>query len=261
MLGNGLVILSGTVLEAPPPGGGLSTPILNAPVVTKKVLGIVTVMEVLLGTGSAVVHPDTPLGLPKGTGVQLFPFTVTMDVDTKPAPLTITESADPTLPTTTPEGEIEVTFGVVLADGVTANVCGKLVPPPGGTVTTVTKMVPGLWMSSAKTSAVNSLVLTKPVFSGFGVPPFIETSATETFVPAKPLPISVSVNAGEPAATVAGEMLLRTGFGLLITCWHDGSTSAVKTRIQRPIRDLSSKLLTPESVGSLCPLERNRRDY
>ena len=153
MLGNGLVILSGTVLEAPPPGGGLSTPMLNAPVVTKKVLGIVTVMEVVLGTGSAVVQPGTPLGLPKGTGVQLLPFTVTTDVETKPAPLTITESDDATLPTSTPEGEIEMTFGVVLADGVTANVCGKLVPPPGGPVITVTKMLPGLWMSFAKISA------------------------------------------------------------------------------------------------------------
>ena len=143
MLGNGLVMLSGTVLEAPPPGGGLRTPMLNAPVETKKVLGIVTVMDELLGMGSVVVQPGTPLGLPAVTGVQLLPFTVAMDVETKPAPLTITESDDPTLPTTTPEGEIEMTFGVVLADGVTVNVWGKLVPPPGGPVITVTKMVPG----------------------------------------------------------------------------------------------------------------------
>ena len=131
MLGNGLVMLSGTVFEAPPPGGGLSTPMFNAPVETKKVLGIVTVMEVVLGTGSVVVQPGTPLGLPIVTGVQLFPFTVAMDCETKPEPLTITESEVDTLPARTPEGEIEVTFGVVMAAGVTVNVCGKLVPPPG----------------------------------------------------------------------------------------------------------------------------------
>lgn len=155
MLGNGLVMLSGTVLEAPPPGGGLSTPMFNAPVETKKVLGIVTVMEVVLGTGSVVVQPGTPLGLPIVTGVQLLPFTVTMDCETKPEPLTITESEADTLPAKTPEGESELTFGIVLADGVTVNVCGKLVPPPGWPVTTVTKIVPGFWMSSAKISAVS----------------------------------------------------------------------------------------------------------
>ena len=144
MLGNGLVMLSGTVLEAPPPGGGFSTPMFNAPVETKKVVGIVTVMEVVLGTGSVVVQPGTPLGLPIVTGVQLLPFTVTMDVGTKPDPLTITDSALDTLPAKTPEGEIEVTFGVVLGAGVTVNVCGRLVPPPGWPVTTVTKIVPGL---------------------------------------------------------------------------------------------------------------------
>jgi hypothetical protein len=121
---------------------------------TKKVLGIVTVMEEVLGTGRDVVHPGTPAGLPATTGVQLLPFTVTMDCETKPEPLTITESADATLPAKTPVGEIEVTFGTVLGEGVTVNVCGKLVPPPGGPVITVTKMVPGFWMSSAKISAV-----------------------------------------------------------------------------------------------------------
>ena len=150
-----MVMLSGTVLEAPPPGGGFSTPMFNAPVETKKVLGIVTVMDVVLGTGSVVVQPGTPLGLPIVTGVQLLPFTVTIDCETKPEPLTITESEVDTLPAKTPEGEIEVTFGKVLADGVTVSVCGKLVPPPGGPVITVTKIVPGPWMSFAKISAVS----------------------------------------------------------------------------------------------------------
>jgi hypothetical protein len=100
----------------------------------------------------------------------------------------------------------------------------------------------------------------KSVMRGCGGPPFTLTSTTE-LLPAKLLPVTAKKKAGEPAATVVGEMVLSVGFGLLITCWHDGSRSAVKTRIQRPIRDFSSKLLTPESIGSLCPLERNRRDY
>lgn len=103
-------------------------------------------------------------------------------------------------------------------------------------------------------------MVTKSVMRGCAAPPFTATSTTE-LLPAKPLPFTVSINAGEPAATVVGEMVLRTGFGLLITSWQDGNTSTVKIRIQRASRDFSSKLLTPESVGSLCPLERNRRDY
>ena len=155
MLGNGLVMLSGTVLEAPPPGGGFNTPMFNAPVEMKKVPGIVAVIEVVLGTGIVVVQPGTPFGLPIVTGVQLLPLTVTTDCETKPEPLTITESEADTLPAKTPEGEIELTFGIVLADGVTVNVCDRLVPPPGWPVTTVTKIVPGLWMSFAKICAVN----------------------------------------------------------------------------------------------------------
>jgi hypothetical protein len=100
----------------------------------------------------------------------------------------------------------------------------------------------------------------KSVMRGCGGPPFTATSTIE-LVPAKSLPFTVRKKAGEPAATVVGEMVFSTGFGLLITCWQDGNTSAVKTRIQRASRDFSSKLLTPEYVGSLCPLERNRRDY
>jgi hypothetical protein len=57
--------------------------------------------------------------------------------------VTITESEEVTLFTKTPDGVIEVTVGVGLGDGVTVNVCGRLVPPPGGGVITVTIIVPG----------------------------------------------------------------------------------------------------------------------
>ena len=95
-------------------------------------------------------------------------------------------------------------------------------------------------MSSEKISAVIWLVLRKLVMRGWGVPPFTLTSTIE-LLPAKLLPVTANRKAGEPAATDVGEMVLRTGAGLLIICWQDGSTNAVKTRIQRPIRDFSGK--------------------
>jgi hypothetical protein len=128
---------------------------LNAPVLTKKVFGIDAVMDVVLVMGSDVVQPGTPVGFPKVTGVQLSPFTVTTDCETNPVPFTMTESEDDTLLTRTPDGEIDVTVGVGLCDGVTVRVCGRLVPPPGGPVITVTKIVPGPWMSSARMVAVS----------------------------------------------------------------------------------------------------------
>jgi len=108
--------------------------------------------------------------------------------------------------------------------------------------------------------AVISFVLTKKDVRGVGAAPFTLTSTIE-LLPAKFLPVTVSKKAGEPAATLVGETDLRMGFGLLMICWQDGNTTAVKTSIPRASRDFSCKLITPESVGPLCPLERNRRDY
>lgn len=122
-----------------------------------------------------------------------------------------------TLFTKTPDGLMEVTVGVGLGDGVTVSVCGRLVPPPGGAVITVTRIVPGPWTSSARTVAVSSFVLTKTVVRGTGAPPFTLSSTIE-LLPAKFLPITFSGKDGVPAATLVGETDLSTGFGLLMTC-------------------------------------------
>jgi len=66
-------------------------------------------------------------------------------------------------------------------------------------------------------------------------------TSTCELVPAKLLPVSVKKKAGEPAAMDVGEIDLRTGVGLLMTCWQHGNATAVSSRIQRASRDFSCK--------------------
>lgn len=79
-------------------------------------------------------------------------------------------------------------------------------PPPGAGFKTVTEALPATATSPAEILAVNRLALTKLVVRAA---PFHLTTDAAT----NPEPLTVSVNAGLPAAADAGERLSRTGSG------------------------------------------------
>jgi hypothetical protein len=82
------------------------------------------------------------------------------------------------------------------------------VPPPGAGDTTVTVFEPTLAMSAAEMEAVNCVALENVVDRA---DPFHRTIDEDT----NPVPFTVSVNAGPPAPTVAGDSELMAGAGLM----------------------------------------------
>src|SRR5262245_21128926 len=88
-------------------------------------------------------------------------------------------------------------------------------PPPGAGVITDTRAVPADAMSLALIDAWRTVALTNVVGRST---PFHRTTDEDT----KLLPDTVSVNAGPPAMTFAGDTALTTGTGL-----NDGSTVTV----------------------------------
>src|ERR1700753_969709 len=82
-----------------------------------------------------------------------------------------------------------------------------LVPPPGVGFVTVTAGVPAVATSAAAIEAVRCVALTKVVV--FAAPPNFTVEWAMKFVP-----LTVSVNAAEPAAMVDGESVVIVGTGL-----------------------------------------------
>ena len=87
------------------------------------------------------------------------------------------------------------------------NVTGAESPPPGDGEKTVTCAVPVTATSEARTEARNSVALTKVVVRSA---PFQRT----TDVDRKPVPVTVNVNAADPAAIEDGVVLVTAGAGL-----------------------------------------------
>ena len=143
MTGTGFLTFRGTELELPPPGGGFTTAISNVPAV---------VMSVESTAACKSVEPRKLVG-------RMLPFTVTVASDTKFCPAT--SSVKPALPVETDGGDIDVICGTLLETESIVKVRVKVVPPPGGAVSTTTVAVPAFWMSPAGTWAVSSLVVTK----------------------------------------------------------------------------------------------------
>src|SRR4029453_1931483 len=86
--------------------------------------------------------------------------------------------------------------------GVIVKVCAVDTPPPGVGVNTVTDAVPAVAMSVAGIAAVSWVALTTVVVRAA---PFHRTTELAT----KFDPVTVSVNAGPPAAVLDGDRLVR----------------------------------------------------
>ena len=82
------------------------------------------------------------------------------------------------------------------------------VPPPGAGFETVTESVAAVAASVAGMAAVNAVELTNVVDTGLAL-------KLTTELALKFEPLTESVNAGLPTATLVGEMLFKTGSGLL----------------------------------------------
>jgi hypothetical protein len=109
---------------------------------------------------------------------------------------------------TVPAGSIVVALTVKVGGVVALKLTPGDVPPPGAGDATVTVFEPALAMSLAEIDAVNWVALVKVV----GRPePFHRTTDEET----NPVPLTVSVKAGPPALTLAGESEVIAGNGLI----------------------------------------------
>lgn len=139
------------------------------------------------------------------------PFQSTVDADTKLPPLTVSvNAAEPAVVLLGDKDEIEgAGFTAVIV-----KVCAFDVPPPGAGLTTVTMGVPLVATSEAGTEAVSCEALTYVVVSAV---PFQSTVEDAT----KSLPLTVRVNAVDPAATLDGEIEEIEGTGLTAVIVND----------------------------------------
>ena len=122
--------------EVPPPGVGLNTVTEAVPEAARSLAGILAVSWVAL---TKVV-------------VRLPPFHRTVEVGTKPLPVTVRVKAGP--PLTAPLGESDVRTGAGF-EAVIVNATAPEVPPPGVGVNTVTEAEPAVRRSVAGMLAVS----------------------------------------------------------------------------------------------------------
>ena len=120
----------------------------------------------------------------------------------------VTVSVNAAEPAAAVDGERVVNVGAGLLAAVTVNDTCPEVPPPGVGLNTVTCAVPADATSAADIAAV-SCVAEPNVVVRFA--PFHRTTEPAT----KFVPVTVSVNAAEPAAAEIGVMLVNVGAGLL----------------------------------------------
>ena len=132
--------------------------------------------------------------------VSALPFHWTTAPEAKPVPLTVRVKAAP--PAVAPLG---------LSEEITGPPLIVKVAPPDVTPfsTTVTVTVPGAAIRLAATCAVNCMEFTKVVVSAV---PFHWTTAPE----AKPVPVTVKVNAGPPAVAEFGLSVVITGVAVMV---------------------------------------------
>jgi hypothetical protein len=177
-------------VEVPPPGAGLVTVMFALPAVA------------MSDAGTAALNCEA---LAKVVG-SAVPFQLTVEVDTKLLPLTVSENAAP--PAVAPVGAMPAMVGAGLVLTM-VNTDAPDDPPPGAGELTVTLAVPAPAMSLAGTDAVSCASLMNVVVSAV---PFQLTVEDAT----KPVPLTVSVNALPPAVVLAGARLLMAGTGLLL---------------------------------------------
>lgn len=203
-VGCALEIENPKVFDAPPPGGGFSTPTCAKPAEAISVESIEACKVVLLRNDVA----------------RLFLFHVTMDCGTKLLP--VTWIVNEISPANAPEGESMVTWGIWLVEGLIVKFIAFEVPPPGDGVKTVTTTVSGVVRSFGMMVAVRRLLLSKSVSRGL---PFHRTVDCG----AKPDPLTDRVKPGAPWNALVGKIDLSDGDGLLMFPEHDARTTAATT--------------------------------
>ena len=182
-------IVKVTAFDVPPPGAGLVTVTGTDPTVVTSVAGTVAVNCVAL---TKVVARAAPLNL-------------TTEVLTNPVPFTI--SGKPAEPAKIMEGDSEVITGAGLFATVMVSVSAFDVPPPGAGLVTVIDAEPAFAISVAGIEAFTCVALTNVVVCGAPL-----KLTTELAI--KPVPFTVSENAAEPAAMLAGASEVIVGAGL-----------------------------------------------
>ena len=155
----------------------------------------------------AVNEVADPAAAPAPSGE---PFNCAVAPAGKPVPLRISENDGCVAVTTA--GVIEVSTSA----GTTVRVNAFDVNPPG--LETVTEIVPGAAMADAGTVAVTVPLLEEVVCPRLSVAPVW-----------KPMPLAVSVNAGPPATTTAGSMLVSWNGRIVNVAVPDRDASAVTT--------------------------------
>jgi len=173
-------------LDVPPPGAGLKTVTAAVPAPAMSPGSIAAVSR----EADRKVVGRSP------------PFQRTVDVGTKPVPVTV--SVNPGPPADAADGLKPVTVGAGL---FTLNVCAFEVPPPGVGLKTVTAAVPTDAMSPAAIVAVSCKAETKVVGRSL---PFQRTREVGT----NPMPFTVSVKPVLPAVAEAGLSPVVVGAGL-----------------------------------------------
>ena len=118
-------------------------------------------------------------------------------------------------------GATLVALTVSTGGGVAVNETAFETPPPGAGVLTVTADWPTDAMSVAPIDARNCVLLTKVVARGA---PFQRTTLAAT----KPVPLTVSVNAGLAAGALAGVSEAIAGTGLCATSTTTGALVAAR---------------------------------
>ena len=162
------------------------------------------------------------------------------------APLTkfvpFTVNVNPAEPAATLVGDNEVTVGTGFDGAVIVNVTEFDCPPPGVGFETTTEGVPWLATSDARIAAVSCVALTNVVV--LATPPKITDELDTKFVP-----VTVNVNAADPAEAFAGEILLIVGTGLFTTTWIGVDVEPAK--FASPL--YCATILSPVACGAMEP--------
>lgn len=182
------VMVNETVADVPPPGAGFTIVTAAVPVEARSVARIAAVNCVEL---TKVV-------------VRFAPPHCTCEVAMNPLPLTVNVKAPELIAAA--GGWMPDKTGAGLA--VIAKDNPAEVPPPGVALTTVTVAVPAAATSAMVMAAVSCVALTYVVVR---LLPF-HCTCDEAM---NPLPLTVSENAADPAAVVAGAIEAIAGVGLL----------------------------------------------
>ena len=188
------VIVNVSEFDAPPPGVGFTTVTAAVPELAMSAAVIAAVNEVALT--NVVVR-----GLPFHCAVEPF---------TKLVPVSCSVNAAPPAPVNV--GEIEVRVGTGLLAALILKFTAFDMPPPGAGFVTVIAGVPAVATSVAKIAAVNCVALMNVVTRA--LPAKFTTDVFTKFVP-----VTVNVNAAEPAVTPVGEseVIVGTGFDPAVT--------------------------------------------